>query len=75
MIFSLLAMMMLCSLASAQTPPKRPVKEMPVTVVKGRPPGPGAFYVLERSSAKGRTTALEKSFVPKIVGSVERAPF
>ena len=72
-----LALLMITSAAWAQTakPAKPAVREMPVTIVKGRPPGPGAFYVLERSNAKAQTTQLKKSFVPKIVGSVEQAPF
>ena len=48
---------------------------MPPIVVKGHPPGPGAVYVLERSNAKAQATALKKSFVPRIVSSVDRAPF
>ena len=58
---------------SASTKPAP--KEMPPIIVKGTPPAPQAIYVLEKSRTTAQALELKKSFVPRIVGSVDRALF
>lgn len=45
------------------------------TRIEGRIQKPQAFYILQRSSLNFESLALKKSFLPKIVRSVERRPF
>jgi hypothetical protein len=44
-------------------------------VLCAKPHKPNAFYVLQRSALHHDVTALERSFVPRIVETTRRAPF
>lgn len=44
-------------------------------VVEGRVQKPQAFYILQRSNLNFRSLELKQSFIPKILESVEKAPF
>ncbi|MBX2810506.1 MAG: hypothetical protein KTR25_01795 [Myxococcales bacterium] len=65
------------SSAYAQQRPggRRTVIRMTGTTIEGRIQKPQAFYILQRSSLNFEGLALKKSFVPKIVKSVEKASF
>ena len=45
------------------------------TRIEGRIQKPQAFYILQRSNLNFEGLELKNSFVPKIVQSVEQAPF
>lgn len=65
------------SLASAQNRAKRPRKVIRIaeTRIEGRIQKPQAFYILQRSNLNFEGLELKNSFVPKIIESVEKAPF
>lgn len=44
-------------------------------VIEGRIQKPNAFYVLQRSQINYDWAALKKNFLPRIVESVQKAPF
>ena len=64
--------------ASAQTnknqKPRRVVR-IAETRIEGRIQKPQAFYILQRSSLNFEGLELKNSFVPKIIKSVDKAPF
>lgn len=45
------------------------------TRIDGRIQKPQAFYILQRSNLNFEGLELKNSFVPKIIKSVEKAPF
>lgn len=45
------------------------------TKIEGRIQKPQAFYILQRSNLNFEGLELKNSFVPKIIQSVEQAPF
>lgn len=45
------------------------------TRIEGRIQKPQAFYILQRSNLNFEGLELKNSFVPKIIKSVEQAPF
>ena len=45
------------------------------TRIEGRIQKPQAFYILQRSNLNFEGLELKNSFVPKIIKSVDRAPF
>lgn len=64
--------------AEAQDRPRRrPRRVIQITelVVEGRIQKPQAFYILQRSNLNFEGLELKNSFVPKIIKSVEGAPF
>ena len=69
-------MLSLSGLADAQSR-ARPRKEIRIaeTRIEGRIQKPQAFYILQRSSLNFEGLELKNSFVPKIIQSVEQAPF
>ena len=56
---------------------RRPRRVIRITelVVEGRIQKPQAFYILQRSNLNFEGLELKNSFVPKIIKSVEGAPF
>lgn len=44
-------------------------------IIEGRIQKPNAFYVLQRSSINYEWASLKQDFLPRIVDSVEKAPF
>lgn len=65
------------STALAQNRTKRPRKVIRIaeTKIEGRIQKPQAFYILQRSNLNFEGLELKNSFVPKIIESVEKAPF
>lgn len=65
------------SLATAQNRSRRPRKVIRIaeTRIEGRIQKPQAFYILQRSNLNFEGLELKNSFVPKIIESVEKAPF
>ncbi|MCK6551991.1 hypothetical protein L6R52_39535 [Myxococcota bacterium] len=61
--------------ASAQTRRGRRVIRIAETKIEGRIQKPQAFYILQRSNLNFEGLELKNSFVPKIIKSVEQAPF
>lgn len=63
--------------ASAQERPRRRrnVIRLDETTIEGRIQKPQAFYILQRSNLNFEGLELKRSFVPKIIESVEDAPF
>ena len=53
----------------------RKVIRIAETRVEGRIQKPQAFYILQRSSLNFEGLELKNSFVPKIIKSVDKAPF
>lgn len=54
---------------------RRNVIRLSETKIEGRIQKPQAFYILQRSSLNFEGLELKNSFIPKIVKSVEEAPF
>ena len=68
----------LCSIAvtaQAQTKRARRVIRIQETRIEGRIQKPQAFYILQRSNLNFEGLELKNSFVPKIIKSVDQAPF
>lgn len=64
------------ALAQEQTArSRRKVITISETRIEGRIQKPQAFYILQRSSLNFEGLELKNSFVPKIIRSVEKAPF
>ena len=64
----------LASEADAQVR-RRKVIRLETVKVEGRIQKPQAFYILQRSNLNFEGLELKNSFVPKIIKSVEAAPF
>lgn len=60
-------------LAQARRP--RRVIRLADTRIEGRIQKPQAFYILQRSNLNFEGLELKNSFVPKIIKSVDQAPF
>jgi hypothetical protein len=60
--------------ASAQVR-RRKVIRLDTMKIEGRIQKPQAFYILQRSNLNFEGLELKNSFVPKIIKSVESAPF
>ena len=72
-IFSVIFMMMgLSSMASAQG---RKVIRLEAIKVEGRIQKPQAFYILPRQNLNFEGLELKKSFIPKIIKSIDNKPF
>jgi hypothetical protein len=54
---------------------KRKVIRLEAIKVEGRIQKPQAFYILQRSNLNFESLELKKSFIPKIIESVEKEPF
>jgi len=54
--------------------PRRVIK-LDVLRIEGRIQKPQAFYILQRSNLNFEGLELKRSFVPKIIESVESEPF
>ena len=54
---------------------QRKVIRLEAIKVEGRIQKPQAFYILQRSNLNFEGLELKQSFVPKIVKSVDQAPF
>ena len=61
--------------AAAQSRSKRKVIRLEAIKVEGRIQKPQAFYILQRSNLNFESLELRKSFIPKIIESVEKDPF
>ncbi len=61
--------------AQRRRPNNRRVYVVPVTRIEGRIQKPQAFYILQRSNLNFEGLELKNSFVPKIIKSVDKAPF
>ncbi len=61
--------------AGAQAAGGKKVIRLEAIKVEGRIQKPQAFYILQRSNLNFEGLQLNKSFVPKIFESVEKAPF
>ena len=61
--------------ADAQTRRARRVIRIQETRIEGRIQKPQAFYILQRSNLNFEGLELKNSFVPKIIKSVDQAPF
>jgi hypothetical protein len=59
----------------AQNPRKKNVIKLGEFKIEGTIQKPQAFYILQRSSLNFEGLELKNSFVPKILRSVEQAPF
>ena len=55
--------------------PNRRVIRIAETRIEGRIQKPQAFYILQRSNLNFEGLELKNSFVPKIIKSVDKAPF
>lgn len=58
-----------------QPPRRRNVIRLSETTIEGRIQKPQAFYILQRSNLNFEGLELKNSFIPKIIESVEDAPF
>lgn len=67
----------LTTAALGQNVTQRPRRVIRITETKieGRIQKPQAFYILQRSNLNFEGLELKNSFVPKIIQSVEKAPF
>jgi hypothetical protein len=54
---------------------RRNVIRLSETKIEGRIQKPQAFYILQRSKLNFEGLELKNSFIPKIIESVEKAPF
>ncbi len=61
--------------AEAQGKKPRRVIRIQETRIEGRIQKPQAFYILQRSNLNFEGLELKNSFVPKIIKSVDQAPF
>lgn len=61
--------------AQAQARNRKKVIRLDTVKVEGRIQKPQAFYILQRSNLNFEGLELKNSFVPKIIKSVEAAPF
>ena len=61
--------------AIAQEARRRSVIRLTETRIEGRIQKPQAFYILQRSNLNFDGLELKTSFVPKIIKSVNKAPF
>jgi len=67
-------LMGITSVASAQNRARKVIR-IEETRIEGRIQKPQAFYILQRSNLNFEGLQLKNSFVPKIIQSVEKAPF
>lgn len=70
---TLMGVASLSTTASAQA--RRKVIRIAETKIEGRIQKPQAFYILQRSNLNFEGLELKNSFVPKIIKSVDQAPF
>ena len=63
-----------CNFVSAQTKKKK-VLRLKAMEVKGRLHKPEAFYILQRSKLNFKGIEMTKSFIPKIIKSVDEEQF
>ena len=75
MVTLVMGLMGVTSVAAAQTRQPRKVIRIEETRIEGRIQKPQAFYILQRSNLNFEGLQLKNSFVPKIIQSVEKAPF
>lgn len=61
--------------AHAQSSGPKKVIRLEAIKVEGRIQKPQAFYILQRSNLNFEGLELKQSFIPKIIQSVEKAPF
>lgn len=62
------------ALGQAKSKPSKLIRIEGITI-EGRIQKPQAFYILQRSNLNFEGLELKKSFVPKIIKSVDEAPF
>lgn len=70
-----LAMLFSFSAWAQEEPRRRNVIRLSETTIEGRIQKPQAFYILQRSNLNFQGLELKRSFIPKIIESVEDAPF
>lgn len=68
------AVLLVSSAAEAQSRRRNKIV-LGETKIEGRIQKPQAFYILQRSNLNFEGLELKKSFIPKIIKSVEKAPF
>jgi hypothetical protein len=68
-------MMLMQGDAFAQRRGARKVIRITQVTIEGRIQKPQAFYILQRSNLNFEGLELKNSFVPKIIKSVDQAPF
>lgn len=61
--------------AVAASRPGKKVIRLEAIKVEGRIQKPQAFYILQRSNLNFEGLELKQSFIPKILQTVEKAPF
>lgn len=74
-VTALLLATLLSSGASFAQAKKKKVIRLDAITVEGRIQKPQAFYILQRSNLNFDDLSRSESFVPKVVRSVEKAPF
>ena len=60
---------------SAQEDESRRIIQLGEEVVEGRIEKPEAFYILQPTNLTYETVALEESFIPELLRTVEEPPF
>ena len=70
----LCCLLILPSTALCQAKKKKVIRLDAITV-EGRIQKPQAFYILQRSNLNFDDLSRSESFIPKVVQSVEKAPF
>jgi len=77
LIIGMLALGLLSIAVTADAQPKRARRVIRIqeTRIEGRIQKPQAFYILQRSNLNFEGLELKNSFVPKIIKSVDQAPF
>lgn len=69
---AIIGLLLASATAGAQ---ERKVIRLEAIKVEGRIQKPQAFYILQRSNLNFEGLELKQSFIPKILESVQRAPF
>jgi hypothetical protein len=62
------------AVALGQSSGKRVIR-LDAIKVEGRIQKPQAFYILQRSNLNFESLKFKQSFIPKIIASVQKAPF
>ena len=70
-----LVLMLVLSASGFAQAKKKKVIRLDALTVEGRIQKPQAFYILQRSNLNFEGLELKNSFVPKIIKSVDQAPF
>lgn len=71
----LIALLVLTAGTSFAQAKKKKVIRLDAITVEGRIQKPQAFYILQRSNLNFDDLSRSETFIPKVVQSVEKAPF